>query len=71
MNDIFFIGGASGSGKTAIQPILSEIIGRQISIFDFDDIGTPEHAGTSWRQQTTEKQLKQLLSHEQHTCLLG
>lgn len=71
MNNYFFIGGASGSGKTAIQPILSQIIGEQISIFDFDDIGIPEHADTLWRQQATEKWLKKLLSHKQHACLLG
>ena len=71
MNDIFFIGGASGSGKTAILPMLTKILGNHISLFDFDDIGIPEHANTSWRQQATEKWLRQLLSHQQHACLLG
>ena len=59
MNDIFFVGGASGSGKTAIQPILSQIIGEQISIFDFDgtlmDTPHPEEGKKEWEEFTGKK----------------
>lgn len=39
---LYFIGGASGSGKTAVMPNLKEMLGDNISVYDFDDMGVPE-----------------------------
>lgn len=47
---LYFIGGASGSGKTAIMPELQKILGSEIKVYDFDDIGVPEGADKKWRQ---------------------
>lgn len=68
---LYFIGGASGSGKTAIMPELQKILGSEIKVYDFDDIGVPEGADKKWRQESTEKWLQQLLSDGKDACLLG
>lgn len=68
---IFFIGGASGSGKTAIIPALKEKLPSNFKIYDFDDIGIPENADTSWRQEATEKWLQKITSDQKNICLLG
>ena len=68
---LYFIGGASGSGKTAIIPGLQKILGSEIKVYDFDDIGVPEGADKKWRQEATEKWLQQLLSYKKNTCLVG
>ena len=71
MNKLYFIGGASGSGKTAIMPELQKILGSEIKVYDFDDIGVPEGADKKWRQESTEKWLQQLLADGKDACLLG
>ena len=68
---IYFIGGASGSGKTAIMPDLRKIFGDSIAIHDFDDIGVPKGADKKWRQQSTEQWLQKLLNKDEDACLLG
>lgn len=68
---LYFISGASGSGKTAIMPTLQKILGSTITVYDFDDIGVPEGADKKWRQQSTEKWLQQLLINGKDACLLG
>ncbi len=68
---LYFIGGASGSGKTAVIPYLKELWGDNIAIHDFDDIGVPEDADKKWRQESTEKWLQRLLSEGKDACLLG
>lgn len=67
----YFITGASGSGKTAIIPLLKEFLGNNIAIYDFDDIGVPESADKKWRQEATETWLKKLLGDNKSACLLG
>jgi uridine kinase len=64
---LYFIGGASGSGKTAVMPNLKELLGDNIAVYDFDDIGVPEAADKKWRQESTEKWLQKLLSNEKET----
>ena len=71
MNKLYFIGGASGSGKTAVMPHLKELLGDDIAIYDFDDIGVPEGADKKWRQESTEKWLQKILSKGKDACLLG
>jgi hypothetical protein len=71
MNKLYFIGGASGSGKTAVMPHLKELLGEGIAVYDFDDIGVPEGADKKWRQESTEKWLQKLLSEGKDACLLG
>jgi len=69
---LFFIAGASGSGKTACISSLRELLPNSI-VHDFDDIGIPEKADTAWRQKATEKWLqkymKESASHDNcYTC---
>ena len=68
---LYFIGGASGSGKTAVMPHLKELLADNIAVYDFDDIGVPEGADKKWRQESTEKWLQKLLSDSKDACLLG
>jgi GNAT superfamily N-acetyltransferase len=68
---LYFIGGASGSGKTAVMPHLKELLGDNIAVYDFDDIGVPEGADKKWRQESTEIWLQKLLSEGNDACLLG
>lgn len=58
---IYFIAGASGSGKTAIIPHLKKLLGKQTAIYDFDDIGVPPNADKKWRQESTELWLQRYL----------
>jgi hypothetical protein len=60
---IFFVTGASGSGKTACMPHLDRLL-PQVRLYDFDAVGVPPHAGAIWRQQTTEYWLRQALVHQ-------
>lgn len=69
--NIYFIGGASGSGKTAVMPYLKKILGNEIAVHDFDDIGVPKDADKKWRQKSTEKWLEKLLREGKDACLLG
>jgi hypothetical protein len=68
---LYFVAGASGSGKTAIMSHLKKILGDSIAAYDFDDIGVPDGADTKWQQKSTEKWLQQLLSDGKDACLLG
>ncbi len=68
---LYFIGGASGSGKTAVMPYLKELLGDGIAVYDFDGIGVPEGADKKWRQESTEKWLQKLLIDGKDACLLG
>jgi hypothetical protein len=70
MSKIYFIGGASGSGKSSIMHNLKNLLGKSINIYDFDDIGVPDNANKIWRQESTEKWLNKL-SFEENSCLLG
>lgn len=71
MATIYFIAGASGSGKTTIIPHLKKILAKDVAVYDFDDIGVPDGADKKWRQESTEKWLKKLLSEDKDACLLG
>mgnify|MGYP006326407951 CR=1 FL=1 len=62
--NLYFIGGASGSGKTAVIPYLKELF-SDVAVHDFDDIGVPENADKIWRQESTEKWLQKLLAKEE------
>lgn len=67
---IYFIFGASGSGKTAcISDLKSKL--PEFDIFDFDDIGVPPNADKKWRQESTEKWIKKILKNEKPSILLG
>lgn len=74
--EIFFVGGASGSGKTAIKENLQEMLGEKWTVYDFDEIEIPENlnntwTGTKWRQETTEKWLQKIINHDRNVCLVG
>lgn len=68
---LYFVAGASGSGKTAVMSHLKELLGDDIAVYDFDDIGVPDAADKKWRQESTEKWLQKLLSDGKDACLLG
>lgn len=57
---LYFIGGASGSGKTAVMIYLKELLK--------DAIGVPEGADKKWRQKSTEKWLQKLLKTKMPAC---
>ena len=69
--NIYFIGGASGSGKTTVMDDLKDILGADTSVYDFDDIGVPENADKKWRQASSEAWLQKLLQKSNNSCLLG
>lgn len=71
MTSLYFIGGASGSGKTAILNELKTILVDAINVYDFDDIGVPDGADKKWRQESTEKWLQKLVHEGKDACLLG
>ena len=69
---IYFIIGASGSGKTACLEPLKNLL-PEFTLYDFDDIGVPDNADKKWRQEATEKWIKKLRtdSESKDICLLG
>lgn len=69
---IYFIIGASGSGKTACLPRLQTIL-KDYTVYDFDDIGVPDNADKKWRQEATEKWVSQLTTNgnNNNVILLG
>ncbi len=71
MTKLYFIGSASGSGKTAIIPDLQKILGSDIKIYDFDDIGVRKGADHKWRQRSTKKWLQKLLNNCKDAALVG
>ena len=73
MTKLYFISGASGSGKTAIKENLQELLGDSVDVFefnDFDDVKIPDGGDKKWRQQTTEFLLKKILDSGKITCLI-
>lgn len=50
---IFFVAGASGSGKSTIIPYLKRFYPNSI-VHDFDAIGVPLNPDKVWRQQSTD-----------------
>ncbi|MEN8237206.1 MAG: hypothetical protein ABFQ95_06675 [Pseudomonadota bacterium] len=70
---LYFITGASGSGKTACIQDLKQALPKA-AIYDFDDIGVPKDADTVWRQQATEQWLQRYLKEREnvdHFCICG
>lgn len=68
---IYFVAGASGSGKTAIIEDLKNILANKMLVYDFDDIGVPKDADKKWRQKSTEQWIQRLSQEKQDVCLLG
>ncbi len=54
---IFFVTGASGSGKTACMPDLARLL-PDVDLHDFDEVGVPAGADKRWRQETTDGWLR-------------
>lgn len=70
---LYFIGGASGSGKTAIKENLRKLVGNNVNVFeidDFDDVKIPDDADKVWRQKTTEFLLKKIVNDGKPACLI-
>ena len=70
---IYFIIGASASGKTASISYLKDLLPK-FSIYDFDEIGVPENADKKWRHQATEDWLRKCIDEKQiypNVCLCG
>jgi len=57
MENIFFITGTPGVGKTSIINLLKKTLNK-FEIHDFDDVGVPNNPSLNWRYQTTKHWLK-------------
>jgi gluconate kinase len=71
MKNIYFVIGASGSGKSSIMHDLQNKLGKHITVYDFDAIGVPSNPDKKWRQESTEIWLRQLREQDKDACLLG
>lgn len=71
MTNLYFVAGASSSGKTSVMPYLKQLLQDDTVVYDFDDIGVPDNADKKWRQESTEKWLQKLLDDGKNAFLLG
>ena len=62
---MFFLTGASGSGKTASLPGLRAAL-PNMDWRDFDEFGVPSPWPPEWRPQTTERWIKVGLENQRH-----
>lgn len=53
MDNLFFITGASGAGKSTIIEPLKQLLGSGFDIHDFDERGVPDAADNQWRIDET------------------
>src|SRR4051812_13992889 len=60
---MFFVTGASGSGKSACLMPLSQLR-PELRCYDFDDGGVPAGADKPWRQRRTEQWVVKGLQHQ-------
>ena len=60
---IYFISGASGSGKTSCIPYLKKLLPNVLA-YDFDEICVPPNPTKSWRQEATEAWLQKCLTEK-------
>ena len=70
---MFFVTGASGSGKSACLPGLRAAF-PEMDWRDFDEFGVPSPCPGEWRAQTTERWLQLALNNQNHgqdTGLVG
>lgn len=68
---LYFVTGASGSGKTACISVLKDKMPIMV-IHDFDDIGVPDNPDKIWRQRSTEQWLQSYLKNrEDDFCICG
>lgn len=68
---MFFVLGASGSGKTSVLNKIT--LAADHVAYDFDDIGVPLGADKQWRQQATVQWLDKIVASgkESSSCLFG
>ncbi|MCX6744457.1 MAG: hypothetical protein NTX82_02955 [Candidatus Parcubacteria bacterium] len=60
MNNIFFLTGVNGVGKSTIIPHLKSLLsGDKFVIYDFDERGVPEDADRGWRISETKHWLSE------------
>lgn len=59
---IFFVTGASGSGKTACMADLARLL-PGVAVHDFDEVGVPAAPDKAWRQESTERWLRRGIAH--------
>lgn len=68
---LYFVIGASGSGKSAASAHLKEWLKeKDAAVFDFDDIGVPPHPDAGWRQQSTERWIEKLRTLDHDVVIL-
>jgi len=60
---LFFITGASGSGKSACIPGLRDQLNDYV-VHDFDEVEVPADADTLWRQRTTEYWISRAIENQ-------
>jgi broad-specificity NMP kinase len=55
MNNVFFVIGANGVGKTTTVNFLKKTVSMSdFSVYDFDERGVPDNADKEWRKSETE-----------------
>jgi broad-specificity NMP kinase len=55
MNNVFFVIGANGVGKTTTCDLLKDKLSvSSFSVYDFDERGVPDNADKDWRRSETE-----------------
>ena len=54
-NNMYFVSGVSGVGKTTIIPFLKELLSDTYEIHDFDERGVPDGVDHSWRKDETRQ----------------
>jgi hypothetical protein len=71
---LFFITGASGSGKSTCLPLLMSEA-PEIAWHDFDEVGVPSPCPPEWRAQTTEHWIRTAIENQaqgqKDTAILG
>lgn len=75
MNQIFFITGVNGVGKSAIMPYLITMLpSKDFDVRDFDERGVPEKADKQWRISETQHWVDEgitLLQDKKHLVICG
>lgn len=71
---IFFVTGASTSGKTTIIPLLKDRLPKNFIVYDFDERGVPDNVTHEWRKKETVYWLKVGIKNAEqnkHTIVCG
>ena len=57
MTKLFFVTGASGTGKSSIVSLLQKQLGVKYAVYDFDEIWKPYDFTDTWAEKVTKRAL--------------